>query len=140
MKLLIALPAALMASTALAQMDAVHADVDNYTRASDLMATSLYTTNDFVDTDWELEAEVADIDLAYDRIGEIEDILLDDQGMMAGVIAEVGGFLDMGDKHVMVAMDDLQMITSDGVDYYITRLTEEMLEDRRGVDVSAYVE
>ena len=69
------------------------------------------------------------------QIGEIEDIVLDRSGQMIGLIAEVGGFLDIGDKHVVVAVDDLRLVAVDDANYaYVTRLSEEQLEELPGVD------
>jgi hypothetical protein len=71
----------------------------------------------------------------YEQIGEIEDIVLDRSGQMIGIVAEVGGFLDIGDKHVMVPTEDLRLVPVDDTSFtYVTRLTEEQLEELPGVD------
>jgi hypothetical protein len=71
----------------------------------------------------------------FNQIGEIEDVVLDRQGQMVGLVAEVGGFLDIGDKHVVVPTDDLRLVPVDDRNYrYVTRLTEEQLEELPGVD------
>ena len=71
----------------------------------------------------------------YRQIGEIEDIVLDEGGQMVGIVAEVGGFLDIGDKHVMVPVSDLRLTAVDDTSYsFITRLSEEQLEELPGVD------
>ncbi|MCK0167160.1 PRC-barrel domain-containing protein [Jannaschia sp. S6380] len=71
----------------------------------------------------------------YDQIGEIEDIILDKSGQMVGLVAEVGGFLDIGDKHVMVPVGDLRLVAVDDTSYsYVTRLSEEQLEELPSVD------
>jgi hypothetical protein len=71
----------------------------------------------------------------YDQIGEIEDIVLDRSGQMIGIVAEVGGFLDIGDKHVMVPVADLRLVPVDDATYtYVTRLSEEQLEELPAVD------
>ncbi|MEM7709313.1 MAG: PRC-barrel domain-containing protein [Pseudomonadota bacterium] len=71
----------------------------------------------------------------YNQIGEIEDIVLDQDGQMIGIVAEVGGFLDIGDKHVMVPVEDLRLVPVDDATFsYVTRLTEEQLEEMEGVD------
>jgi hypothetical protein len=69
------------------------------------------------------------------QIGEIEDVVLDRQGQMVGLVAEVGGFLDIGDKHVVVPVEDLRLVPIDDRTYqYVTRLSEEQLEELPGVD------
>ena len=61
--------------------------------------------------------------------------MLDQSGQMVGIVAEVGGFLDIGDKHVMIPVDDLRLTAVDDATYsYITRLTEEQLEELPSVD------
>jgi rRNA processing protein Gar1 len=103
-------------------------------RARDLTGNNVYTTNTYVEDDWDLDEEVTDIETAYSNIGEIEDLVLDADGKLIGIVAEVGGFLDIGDKHVMLPVEDLQVVSSAGEPYYVTRLTEEQLEELEGVD------
>jgi hypothetical protein len=107
-------------------------EAEQYHRARDIIGNPIYTTNEYVE-DWDLDAEVDDITM-YDEIGEIEDLLIDESGEVVGLVAEVGGFLDIGDKHVMIRVDDLEVVRSQGEPYYVTRMTEEMLEDREGLD------
>jgi hypothetical protein len=48
-----------------------------------------------------------------EEIGEIEDLLVDDNGKIASVVVEVGGFLGIGEKHVLLPFQDLEL-TRDG--------------------------
>jgi len=71
-------------------------------RTRDITGAEVYTTNsdanqtfDRVEEDW-------------NNIGEVEDVVLDRDGQMIGVIAEVGGFLDIGDKHVFIETESLR--------------------------------
>jgi len=43
-----------------------------------------------------------------EKVGEIEDIILDGDGKISRVVLSVGGFLGMGDHHVAVAWSDLR--------------------------------
>ena len=43
-----------------------------------------------------------------EKIGEIKDLVLS-QGVLAGYIVEVGGFLGMGDRYVMVSPDAIKV-------------------------------
>ena len=44
---------------------------------------------------------------------------------MVGIVAEVGGFLDLGDKHVMISVPDVNLVAVDDKTYaYVTRLNE----------------
>ena len=69
--------------------------------------------------------------LNNEEIGEIEDFVLNADGTISGAIIEVGGFLGLGEKEVLVPMDRLQIMTTggvfDGVRVYIDS-TEERLE------------
>lgn len=59
------------------------------------------------------------------KIGEVEEVLVDDSGAAVAVVAEVGGFLDMGDDDVVIMLDELTF--ADGE--YSTQMTEEQLKE-----------
>lgn len=50
---------------------------------------------------------------AGDELGEIEDLLLDDEHRMTGVVLSVGGFLGVGEKYVATAMEQVQLGAAD---------------------------
>ncbi|MGY9048880.1 hypothetical protein P775_22620 [Puniceibacterium antarcticum] len=61
--------------------------------------------------------------------------ILSRDGKMIGIVGEVGGFLDVGDKHVAIAVNDVSLMAVDDQEYaYVTRLNEEDLEELPGVD------
>ncbi len=45
-----------------------------------------------------------------ERLGDINEILLDQSGKVHGVIIGVGGFLGMGEREIMVTMDKLRFV------------------------------
>lgn len=47
---------------------------------------------------------------ANDKIGEINDVILDKSGKVASVVLGVGGFLGMGEHNVAVAFDKLKWV------------------------------
>lgn len=59
-----------------------------------------------------------------DSIGEVEEVLADAQGNIVAVTAEVGGFLGIGDREVVVSLEHLQLQG----DRFMTNLTSEQLE------------
>lgn len=59
-----------------------------------------------------------------ETIGEIADLLIDENNEVRHVLVEVGGFLGIGEKHVAL---DLAQLTRDG-DNFRTSMTEEQLE------------
>nr|WP_299650264.1 PRC-barrel domain-containing protein [uncultured Jannaschia sp.] len=119
------------------------ADMSDLIRTRDITGGPVYSIADqYDDTTW---MDTANRDAYsynnyaygtdYAQIGEIEDIVLDEGGQMVGIVAEVGGFLDIGDKHVMVPVEDLRLEAVDDQTYsYITRLSEEQLEELPSVD------
>lgn len=79
--------------------------------AADFIGKEIYTReadwdeNYFAKDGWETE---------WENIGQVENIILNQDGSVRAVILEVGGFLDIGDKHVAVPMERLSFIRSDG--------------------------
>ena len=70
------------------------------------------------------------------EIGEIEDVVLNLDGTVAAVAVEVGGFLGIGEKDVLVAWSALE-ITTENDDIRVTAptLTREVLEQAEAVDL-----
>ena len=61
----------------------------------------------------------------HDKIGEVEEILVDDSGSPVAAVIEAGGFLDIGDEDIVVSLDELTFENGD----YTTSMTEEELEE-----------
>ncbi|MGR3455822.1 PRC-barrel domain-containing protein [Pseudooceanicola sp.] len=109
----------------------------NLIRSRDITGGNIYTTN----AAWD-EGDVWDSSNVYDGvgtdwndIGEIEDLILSRDGQLIGIVAEVGGFLDIADKHVAIAVEDVSLVAVDDQTYaYVTRFSEEELESMEGVD------
>lgn len=59
-----------------------------------------------------------------EEVGEIDEVLVDSTGQPAAVVAEVGGFLGVGDKDVVIELDQLSM---EG-ERLTTGMTKEQLE------------
>ena len=59
-------------------------------------------------------------------IGEVEQVLVDEDGQPAAVAAEVGGFLGLGERAVVIGLDRLRL--ADDGDDLVTTLTREELE------------
>lgn len=72
---------------------------------------SLYETGG-IRSDELMGAEV--IGANGDEIGNVENVVLNGQNEIIGVIAEVGGFVDIGDTHIIVPWEDVN-VTDDGV-------------------------
>ncbi len=127
--------AALAATTGTAIAEA-HMTSDNLIRTRDITGGEVYSISSVYDeTTWMDDAGYGAIDPGWTDIGEIEDVVLDRTGQMIGVVAEVGGFLDIADKHVVIEMTDIKLVPIDDQTYgIVTRLSEEQLEQLEGVD------
>ena len=49
---------------------------------------------------------------ANEKVGDINDVLIDSKGKVAAVIVGVGGFLGMGEKDVALTFDQLSFATT----------------------------
>jgi len=109
--------------------------------ASDFAGMSLYALNpegwgnqERADARWTSgEAIVAERD-NWDDIGKINDTIITQDGEVRGVLIDIGGFLGIGAKTVMVGMDDLYFVPNDDTpevlsDFYaVAGVTREQLE------------
>ncbi|MFG6592252.1 PRC-barrel domain-containing protein [Sulfitobacter sp. 1A12157] len=103
-------------------------------RSRDITGGEIYTLSEAGD-EWSPNTGYNEIGVNWNEIGEIEDIVLSKNGQMVGIVAEVGGFLDIGDKHVMISTPDVNLVAVDDQTFaYVTRLSEEELEALPGVD------
>lgn len=53
-----------------------------------------------------------------ENVGEIDSLIVGDDGVIKEVVVNVGGFLGLGEKSVAVTFDELQVLTKDGGDEY----------------------
>jgi hypothetical protein len=58
-------------------------------------------------------------DPSDNRIGEIDDVLVDKEGKMVAMIVGVGGFLGIGEKHVAVPFNAIRVTTKDNNKWYL---------------------
>jgi sporulation protein YlmC with PRC-barrel domain len=96
--------------------------------ASDLIGMRIYNSESDVDANMTV-ANGAETE--WDDIGEINDILLDENGDVKAVILGVGGFLGMGERDVSVSMDSIKVLRSeDDADdrFLVVTTSKEMLE------------
>lgn len=104
-------------------------------RTRDITGADIYTTNSDGTEAWDVYATYDSIEDSWNDIGSVEDIVLDRDGKMIGVIAEVGGFLDIGDKHVFIETEGVKLVPVDDMNYtFVTGLSKEELMDRENLD------
>ena len=103
-------------------------------RTRDITGGAIYTTNEADDEGWD-DASFDGVNSDWNQIGEIEDVVLSKNGKMTGIVAEVGGFLGLADKHVVLSVDDAKLVPVDDVSYaFVTQFNEEELEEMDSVD------
>jgi hypothetical protein len=104
-------------------------------RTRDITGGNIYTLNAADDEGWDTNATYDVVGTDWNDIGEIEDILLDRSGQLIGIVGEIGGFLDIADKHVMIPVENIRLVPVDDRTYsYVTRMSEEELEALPEVD------
>lgn len=81
-----------------------------------------------LDTGWSAE-QIMDAKVTGakgDEIGSIENLLIDEKGKVVAVIAEVGGFWDIGDTHVAVPWNKVELKNNEEI---VLPVTEDNVED-----------
>lgn len=102
-------------------------------RARDIVGGTIYITDAATDEGWDPDHVYDTLGGEWTSIGEIEDLVVSNDGTITGIVAEVGGFLDVADKHVLISVDQLNLVAAD--EYaYVTNMSEEELEAQEGID------
>ena len=73
-----------------------------------------------------------------DNIGEVNDLIVGDDGAITHAVVGVGGFLGIGEKNVAVPFDELQVVEQDGEIRLVYAATKEQLEAAEEFDRTAY--
>ena len=79
--------------------------------ASDLIGMRIYNAENGIEGDGMI---VAGGEKEWDDIGEINDIIVSENGEVRAVILGVGGFLGMGERDVSVSMDTIKVVQEEG--------------------------
>ncbi|ARU00693.1 PRC-barrel domain-containing protein [Yoonia vestfoldensis] len=91
---------------------------------SDWRYDALYTAGWSVDNMFD-RTEI--IDANGDEIGDIENIIFSNDGHVLGIIAQVGGFWDIGDTHVHIPWDVVTL--QDGIAQMIIPVTQDTIDE-----------
>lgn len=106
----------------------------NLIRSRDITGGSIFTTS-MEDDKWTNMSVETKQGEKWNKIGSVEDVVLSTDGQMVGIVAEVGGFLGVADKHVVMATQDVKLVATDDKTYaFVTRMSEEQLETLPAVD------
>ena len=71
-------------------------------------------------------------DAKENKIGDINDLLLDKEGKISAVILGVGGFLGAGEKNVAVPFNAIKLTDKNGKRYLVMDTTKEALNSAPG--------
>ena len=71
-------------------------------------------------------------DAKENKIGDINDLLLDKEGKVSAVILGVGGFLGAGEKNVAVPFNAIKLTDKNGKRYLVMDTTKEALNSAPG--------
>jgi sporulation protein YlmC with PRC-barrel domain len=71
-------------------------------------------------------------DTKDNKIGDVNDVLLDKSGQVSAVILGVGGFLGMGEKDVAVPFNAIKITEKDGNRYLVMDTSKEALQSATG--------
>ncbi len=80
----------------------------------------------------------ASTDPESETIGDVNDLIISDNGEITDAVVGVGGFLGIGEKNVAVPFDQLQIVERDGQIRLIYSATREQLDAAPAVDLTAY--
>jgi sporulation protein YlmC with PRC-barrel domain len=88
------------------------------------LPTDAVTVNTYYDKDV--------YDTQDNKIGDVNDIVLNKDGHVSAVIVGVGGFLGVGEKDVAVPFNFLKVVEKDGDRYLVMNTTKEAMEKAPG--------
>ena len=102
-------------------------------RAEALDGADVFTVDVTGQTTWDDGAAYTEINADWDKIGEVEDLVLNPQGEIVGAIAEVGGFLGLGEKEVMLLPEEIAFVVTPDRIGIVSALSKDALEKREEV-------
>lgn len=137
--------AALMATTAYAQSAApqspfVDSSAETVASAQTVRASNLIGKAVYV-TETDVTANEIDTDaIEWERVGEVNDLVMSPDGEVNAVLLDIGGFLGIGERSVALSVDQLKLVSgmNDGDEYYVVfNGTADSLENAPEYDSAA---
>ena len=129
-------PATAVVTTAPAATMGTSAAQDGLFRANDIEDREIYTLSRDGTVRWDNDTVYSKIDTNWENIGEIEDVVLNAEGQMVGLVADVGGWLGIGAKEVLIPVNELRPVLQDGKLSYVTQMSEDQLKNFPAVEDS----
>ncbi|MDK8871655.1 PRC-barrel domain-containing protein [Paracoccus sp. SSJ] len=92
-----------------------------------LTSRRIWTTNQPSTTEW-VDPAVEERPAEWQDIAKVNDIVLDDSGQVVGYVADIGGFLGIGAKKVLLGVDAIHLVTVGNDTFFATNYTKAELE------------
>lgn len=99
-----------------------------------LTSRRIWTTNQPSTTEW-VDPAVEERPAEWQDIAKVNDIVLDDSGQVVGYIADIGGFLGIGAKKVLLGKDAIHLVTIGNDTFFATNYTKAELEALPDFDI-----
>lgn len=98
-------------------------------------ATVYSLADSYDETFWDSGETFGPVATAWSEIGEVEDVVLDDTASVLGVTVDVGGFLGIGERTVLLPVRDIRLVqTPDEGFFIVTRMSRAQFEETEGID------
>ncbi|MBY0137234.1 PRC-barrel domain-containing protein [Paracoccus yeei] len=92
-----------------------------------LTSRRIWTTNQPSSTEW-VDPALDQRPAEWQDIAKVNDIVLDDSGNVVGYVADIGGFLGIGAKKVLLGVDAIHLVTVGNDTFFATNYTKEELQ------------
>lgn len=98
------------------------------TLATWIINRAIWTTEQPAGSSWDAYADLKERPAEWKSIAKVEDMVIAQDGKVTGYVADIGGFLGIGSKRVLLAPDALRLMTVNNDTFFATHYTEEELK------------
>ncbi|EAQ03547.1 hypothetical protein OB2597_02967 [Pseudooceanicola batsensis HTCC2597] len=105
-------------------------------RAEAVEESAVYSLDEnYNETFWNSGEPFGDVAASWLEIGEVEDLVLDNDAKVVGVTVDVGGFIGIGERRVLIPLADIRLVQTPQVDDFmiVTRMSQAQLEEAEAV-------
>lgn len=92
-----------------------------------IMSRHIWTTNQPSSTAWD-SATITERPAEWQDIAKVDDLVLDDNGELVGYVADIGGFLGIGAKKVLLGKEAIHFVKTGNDAFFATNFTKEELK------------
>ena len=111
----------------------------NILRAENLIDSQIYSmASGYDEAEWGATGYYEEVGANWEEIGQVDDLVMSRDGQLVGILAEVGGWLGLGEEQVVLGLNDVRVVSSGagvggglgggGEVAFVTRLSQERLE------------